>query len=133
MDIFKNTSRPSGTGEPEYFTGKVRQEPIIKAPEPARIFAVSVTFEPGAHTNWHTHPYGQTLYVLSGVGLVCKWGDAIMEILPGDTVWIPPGEKHWHGASPDKAMTHIAMQEQKDGVPTEWLEAVTDAQYGGAK
>lgn len=129
MQIYKNTDRPSGKGDPQYFTGMVRQEPIIQAPEPARIFAVSVTFEPGARTNWHTHPFGQTLFVISGVGLVSTWDEAVQQILPGDTVWIPPGEKHWHGASPEKAMTHIAMQEQKDGTPTDWLEAVTDTQY----
>lgn len=131
MDIYKNTSRPSAKGPAEHFTGQVRQEPIIQAPEPARIFAVMVTFEPGARTNWHTHPYGQTLHVMSGVGLVCKWDEPAQQILPGDTVWISPGEKHWHGASAEKAMTHIAMQEQKDGSPVEWLEPVTDVQFGG--
>lgn len=132
MQIYTNTSRPSGEGDPLYFTGRVRQDPIIQAPDPAHLFAVMVTFEPGARTNWHTHPYGQTLHVISGAGLVCTWGEAMAEILPGDTVWIPPGEKHWHGARPDKAMTHLAMQESKDGVPTDWLEAVTDAQYADA-
>ncbi len=91
-----------------------------------------MTFEPGARTAWHTHPLGQTLLVVSGVGRVQTWGGPIREIRPGDTVWIPPGEKHWHGAAPTSAMTHIAMQEALDGSPVAWLEHVTDAQYGGA-
>ena len=131
MEHFKNGQRPTKYGPAEYFTGTVLQDLIVEAPAPARIRAVRVTFLPCARTNWHTHPFGQTLHVLSGVGLVCKWNERPQQILPGDTVWIAPGEKHWHGACAEKAMTHIAMQEQKDGVATDWLEPVTDAQYSG--
>lgn len=113
-----------------YFTGRVLQTPIIEAEEPARLRAVSVAFEPGARTAWHTHPLGQTLHVVSGSGLVQMWDGPIQKIRAGDTVWISPGEKHWHGAGPDTAMTHIAMQEALDGVSVEWLEKVTDEQYG---
>ena len=113
----------------EYFTGSVRQEPIIEAPAPARVRALSVTFEPGARTAWHTHPLGQTLIVTSGKGLAQSWGGPIREIRAGDTVWFAPGEKHWHGATPTTAMTHIAIQEALDGKRVDWLEHVTDAQY----
>jgi quercetin dioxygenase-like cupin family protein len=105
--------------------------PIIEAPEPARIRASRVSFEPGARTAWHTHPLGQTLYVESGLGRVQTWGGPIREIRPGDVVWIPPGEKHWHGASPASTMVHIALQEALNGSVVEWLEHVTDAQYDG--
>jgi quercetin dioxygenase-like cupin family protein len=103
----------------------------MNAPEPARVFAASVTFEPGARTAWHTHPLGQTLIVTAGCGRAQRWGGPIEEIRPGDVVWIPPGEKHWHGAASTVAMTHIAIQEQVEGRPTDWLEQVTDEQYGG--
>lgn len=132
MDIYKATARPTATGNPDYFTGTVHQDPIVTAPEPARIRAVSVRFEPGARTNWHTHPLGQTLYVVSGVGRVQKLGEPVQEILPGDTVWIAPEEKHWHGAAPDHAMTHIALQEALDGVHIEWLEPVSNDDYSVA-
>jgi quercetin dioxygenase-like cupin family protein len=129
MDITRNGTRPSVVAPPSYFTGRVRQDPVVEAPAPARLRAVVVTFEPGARTHWHTHPLGQTLLVLSGLGLARTWGGEITEIRPGDTIWIPPGEKHWHGASPGVAMTHLAMQEALDGSPVDWLEPVTDAQY----
>ena len=131
MEIKVAGSAPSRRGPGEYFTGTVWQDPIIEAPEPARIRATTVSFEPSARTAWHTHPLGQTLYVVSGLGRVQTWGGPIREIRPGDVVWIPPGEKHWHGASPKKAMVHIALQEAVNGVAVEWLEHVTDAQYDG--
>ncbi len=131
MEIKRAGSVPSGKGEPEYFTGGVRRDDLMNAPAPARIFAASVTFEPGARTAWHTHPLGQTLVVTAGCGRVQLWGGPIQEIRPGDVVWIAPGEKHWHGAAPTTAMTHIAMQEKLDGKAVEWLEKVTDEQYGG--
>jgi len=132
MDIKRNGSRPSRTPPADYFTGTVRQDPVIEAPEPARLRAVVVTFEPGARTAWHTHPLGQTLYVLSGLGRVQKAGGPIEEIRPGDVVWFEPGEKHWHGASPDVAMSHLAMQEALNGSPVDWLEKVTDEEYSKA-
>jgi len=131
MDIHKASSRPTALANPEYFTGTVLQDPIVTAPNPARIRAVKVAFAPGARTAWHTHPLGQTLYVVSGVGRVQKLGEPIQEILPGDTVWIAPGEKHWHGAASDHAMTHIALQEALDGKHIEWMELVTDEEYAG--
>jgi quercetin dioxygenase-like cupin family protein len=129
MEIKRAGSVPSGKGEPEYFTGAVRRDDLINAPAPARILAASVTFEPGARTAWHTHPLGQTLVVTAGCGRVQLWGGPIQEIRPGDVVWIAPGEKHWHGAAPTTALTHIAMQEKHDGKAVEWLEKVTDEQY----
>jgi quercetin dioxygenase-like cupin family protein len=129
MDITRNGTRPSVVAPPSYFTGRVRQDPVVEAPAPARLRAVVVTFDPGARTHWHTHPLGQTLLVLSGLGRAQSWGGEITEIRPGDTIWIPPGEKHWHGASPGVAMTHLAMQEALDGSPVDWLEPVADAQY----
>lgn len=131
MDIHKASSRPTALANPEYFTGTVLQDPIVTAPNPARIRAVKVAFAPGARTAWHTHPLGQTLYVVSGVGRVQKLGEPIQEILPGDTVWIAPEEKHWHGAASDHAMTHIALQEALDGKHIEWMELVTDEEYAG--
>ncbi len=130
MEIKRNGSRASVKPPEAYFTGTVRQDPVIEAPAPARVRAGVVTFEPGARTAWHTHPLGQTLFVLAGLGRTQKAGGAIEEIRPGDVVWIPPGEKHWHGASPTVAMTHLAMQESLDGKHVEWLEKVTDAEYG---
>lgn len=131
MDIKRIGSRPSVRPPEEYFTGHVRQDAIIEAPEPARVRAVSVTFEPAARTAWHTHPLGQTLVVTSGSGLAQTWGEPIQEIHPGDVVWIPPQEKHWHGASPNTAMTHIAIHEALDGKNVDWLEKVSDSQYAG--
>lgn len=129
MDIHKANSRSTTFVNAEYFTGTVMMDPIIIAPEPARVRALRVSFSPGARTNWHTHPLGQTLYVLSGVGLIQKQGEAIQEILPGDTIWIAPEEKHWHGAAPDHAMCHIAIQEELEGKHADWMEPVTDAEY----
>lgn len=133
MDIMTNGSRPSKAGPAEYFSGSVRQDPINEAPDPARVRAVNVTFEPGGRTAWHTHPLGQTLHVVSGRGLVQKWGEPSQVILPGDTVWIPPGEKHWHGAAADTAMCHIAIHEALDGKHIDWLEHVTEEQYAAAQ
>ena len=132
MDIHRNGDRPSGKGPAEYFTGAVRQDPIVEAPEPARARSVLVTFEPGARTAWHTHPLGQTLFVVSGSGLAQSWGGPVRRIKAGDSVWIPPGEKHWHGAAPETAMSHVAIQEAQDGSHIEWLEHVTDEQYAVA-
>jgi quercetin dioxygenase-like cupin family protein len=114
-----------------YFTGRVLQTPIIEREEPARLRALMVQFEPGARTAWHTHPLGQTLFVVSGAGLVQSWGEPARDIRAGDTISFAPGEKHWHGAGPTTAMAHIAMQEALDGVTADWMEKVTDEQYGG--
>jgi len=129
MEIKRSGSQPSGKGPPEWFTGTVRIDPLINPPPPARVVAAAVTFEPGARTAWHTHPLGQTLIVTAGCGRVQRWGSPLEEIRPGDVVWIPPGEKHWHGAAPTTAMTHIAIQEQLDGKVVDWMEHVTDEQY----
>ena len=131
MDIRQSGSVPSRQMPGDWFTGTVWQDPIVEAPEPARLREARVSFEPGARTAWHTHPLGQTLHVISGLGRVQTWGGPIREIRPGDTVWIPPGEKHWHGASPRNAMVHIAMQEALNGAHVVWMEHVTDAQYDG--
>ncbi|MDW4497357.1 cupin domain-containing protein [Sulfitobacter sp. D35] len=131
MDIMRAGSRPSETGPKEYFTGRVRIDPVVSAAEPARVRAAAVTFEPGARTAWHTHPLGQTLFVLSGAGRAQTEGEAVRALRPGDTVWIPPGEKHWHGAAPDCAMTHLAIQEVENGSPVSWLEQVSDDDYLG--
>ena len=131
MEIKRVGSRPSGRGPAEYFTGAVRVDPLFEAPDPGRVRGALVTFEPGARTAWHTHPLGQTLYVVAGVGRAQTWGGPVREIRPGDTVWIPPHEKHWHGAMPDTAMTHIAIQEKLDGKAVTWMEHVTDEQYRG--
>jgi len=122
---------PSRRPPEEYFTGTVWQDPIIQASAPARLQVAKVSFEPGARTAWHTHPLGQTLYVLSGCGLIQCEGDRIRTIKPGDVIWIPPGEKHWHGASPTNGMVHLAMQEAQNGSVAEWLEKVTDEDYAG--
>jgi quercetin dioxygenase-like cupin family protein len=129
MDIQRCGSRPSGRGPAEWFTGAVRIDPLLAAPPPARVAGASVTFEPGARTAWHTHPLGQTLIVTYGLGRVQREGGPIEEIRPGDVVWFAPGEKHWHGASPHAAMTHIAIQESLDGKVVDWMEHVSDAQY----
>src|SRR5213082_839964 len=132
MDIHIAGSRPSRRAPKEYFTGTVWQDPIIATQAPARIVANRVAFEPGARTAWHTHPLGQTLYVISGVGRIQTKGGPIREIRPGDVVWIPPNEKHWHGASPTNGMTHVAMQEALDGSYVTWMEQVTDAEYSAS-
>ena len=129
MHIHLAGSRPTRKAPKEYFTGTVWQDPIIATEAPARIVSTRVSFEPGARTAWHTHPLGQTLYVISGVGRAQTKGGPVCEIRPGDVVWIPPGEKHWHGASPTNGMTHIAMQELLDGSYVTWMEHVTDAEY----
>lgn len=129
MKIERCGSRPSVTPPASYFTGSVRQDPLIEAPAPARVRAVSVTFEPGARTAWHTHPLGQTLVVTSGSGLAQKRGGPVEAIRAGDVVWFAPGEEHWHGAAPTTAMTHIAIQEALDGRSVDWLEHVADADY----
>ena len=131
MDITRAGSQPSATGPADWFSGTVRIDPLFQAAAPARVAGAAVTFEPGARTAWHTHPLGQTLIVTAGFGRAQRWGGAIEEIRPGDVVWFPPGEKHWHGASPTTAMTHLAVQEQLDGKAVEWLEQVTDEQYAG--
>jgi quercetin dioxygenase-like cupin family protein len=129
MDIHLAGSRPTRRAPKEWFTGTVLQDPIIAAETPARLVVNRVSFEPGARTNWHTHPLGQTLYVISGVGRVQTKGGPMREIRPGDVVWIPPGEKHWHGGAPTTSMTHLAMQESLDGKTADWMEPVTDAEY----
>ena len=129
MDIHRNGSRPTRRGPADYFTGTVRVDPLFQAPDPARVSGASVTFEPGARTAWHTHPLGQTLIVTAGCGRAQRAGGPVEEIRPGDVVWFPPGEKHWHGATPTTAMTHIAVQERLDGSPVTWLEKVTDEEY----
>ncbi|MGN6552055.1 MAG: (R)-mandelonitrile lyase [Pararhizobium sp.] len=131
MDITRNGSQASGKGPADWFTGTVRIDPLFAANAARRAAAACVTFEPGARTAWHTHPLGQTLVVTSGLGLVQREGGPIEEIRPGDVVWFEPGERHWHGASPTTAMTHIAIQENLDGKVVDWMEHVTDVQYQG--
>src|SRR5215216_207134 len=121
MEIKRSGSQPSAKGPAEWFTGTVRIDPLIDVPEPARIAGASVTFEPGARTAWHTHPLGQTLIVTAGCGWAQREGGPVEEIRPGDVIWFPPGEKHWHGATPTTAMSHIAIQEQLDGRAVEWM------------
>ncbi|MCB1054663.1 MAG: cupin domain-containing protein [Acidobacteria bacterium] len=130
MNIQRAGSQASMQGPEDWFTGTVRIDPLFQAPDPARVGGATVTFEPGARTAWHTHPLGQTLIVTAGVGRVQRAGGPIEEIRPGDVVWFPPGEKHWHGAGPKTAMTHIAIQESLDGKAVDWLEHVSDEQYG---
>lgn len=129
MEIKRAGSQPSGKGPEEYFSGTVRVDPLFRACDPARIAGAIVTFEPGARTAWHTHPLGQTLIVTAGAGRAQREGGPVEEIRPGDVVWFAPGEKHWHGASPTTAMTHIAIQEMQDGKAVDWMEKVTDEQY----
>jgi quercetin dioxygenase-like cupin family protein len=132
MDIKRSGSQPSGKGPTDYFTGTVRIDPLFEPRDPARAFAANVTFEPGARTAWHTHPLGQTLIVTAGCGLAQRWGGPIEEIRPGDVVWFPPDEKHWHGATATAAMTHIAIVEKLDGKSADWMEKVSDEQYAGS-
>lgn len=129
MDIYRAGSKPTQKSSPDWFTGTVWQDPIVEAPEPARVRAVKVTFEPGARTAWHTHPLGQTLHLISGVGLIGLRDDHPKIINAGDTVWIPPNEEHWHGATPTNSMTHIAIQESMNGSVANWLEKVADSEY----
>ena len=132
MDIRPSGSVPSRRGPADSFTGTVWQDPIIETPAPARVRSGLVRFEPGARTHWHTHPLGQTLFVVSGAGRVATWGGEPRVIRAGDVVWIPPGEKHWHGAGPNTVMEHVAMQEALDGKHVTWMEPVTDEQYKAA-
>ena len=129
MEIKRGGSQPSGKGTSEYFTGTVRIDPLFEANDPARARGASVTFEPGARTAWHTHPLGQTLIVTVGCGRAQRWGGSIEEIRPGDVISFAPNEKHWHGAAPTTAMTHIAIVEQLDGKSADWMEKVSDKQY----
>jgi quercetin dioxygenase-like cupin family protein len=129
MEIKRIGSEPSGKGPVEYFTGTVRIDPLFEPPDPACTLGASVTFEPGARTAWHTHPLGQILIVTAGCGLAQRWEGPIEQIRPGDVVWFPPGEKHWHGATPTTAMTHIAIVEKLDGKSADWMEKVSDEQY----
>ena len=131
MEITRSGSQPSGKGPSDYFTGTVRVDKLFEAPDPARVVGASVTFEPGARTAWHTHPLGQTLFVTSGFGRAQRFGGPVEEIRPGDVIWFAPGEKHWHGASPTTAMTHIAIQEKLNGKTVDWMEQVSDEQYQG--
>jgi quercetin dioxygenase-like cupin family protein len=130
VEITRNGSQPSTKGPAEYFTGPVRVDPLFAARDPSRTSGASVTFEPGARTAWHTHPAGQTLIVMAGLGWVQGWGGPVQEMRPGDVVRIPPGQKHWHGATATTAMTHIAIQEQVNGKVVNWMEKVSDEQYG---
>jgi len=129
MEIKRSGSQASTNGPIDWFTGAVRIDPLFEAPEPARVRVASVTFESGARTAWHTHPLGQTLIVTSGLGWAQRWSSPIEEIRPGDVVWFSPDEKHWHGATPTTAMTHIAIQEALNGKVVEWMEKVSDEQY----
>ncbi len=129
MEIKRNGTQTSQQGSESYFTGSVRVTPLFQAAEPARLNGASVTFEPGARTAWHTHPLGQTLIVTAGLGWVQREGGSIEEIVPGDVILFPPGEKHWHGAAPTTALTHLAFQEMLDGKTAEWFEKVSDEQY----
>ena len=129
MELKRSGSQPSAKGPAEYFSGTVRVDPLFQTAAPARGLGVSVTFEPGARTAWHVHPLGQNLIVTAGCGLVQSWGGPVEVIQPGDVVSCPPGEKHWHGATPTAAMTHIAVVERLDGVAVNWMEKVTDEEY----
>jgi quercetin dioxygenase-like cupin family protein len=129
VEITRNGSRPSSKGPEEYFTGSVRVDPVFQVGDPIRVNAGSVTFEPGARTAWHTHPLGQTLIITAGLGWVQTEGGPIEDVRPGDVVWFPPGEKHWHGATPTTGMTHIAVQESLNGKNVDWMEKVSDEQY----
>lgn len=129
MEIKRSGAQPSGTGSAAYFTGSVRIDPLFQAPNPARVVGASVTFEPGARTAWHTHPLGQTLIVTAGCGWAQREGGPVEEIRPGDVIWFPPGEKHWHGATATTGMTHFAIQEALEGKTVDWMEKVSDEQY----
>jgi len=129
IKVTRSGSQPSRPGPAEYFTGSVRVDPLFDANAPSRVNGASVTFEPGARTAWHTHPLGQTLIVTAGAGWVRQWDGPVQEIRAGDLVWIPPGTKHWHGATATSAVTHIAIQEHLDGKNIEWMEKVSDEQY----
>ena len=132
MDIHRADDRPTRKAPAKWFTGDVWQDPIIEAPEPARVRSLRVSFAPGARTNWHTHPLGQTIHIVAGVGRVQAQGGPVREVRAGDTVWFAPGERHWHGAAPDHGMVHIAFQEALDGVQADWAEPVSEADYAAA-
>ena len=129
MQITRVGSQPSSKGSQEYFTGTVRIDPLFQVREPSRVSAASVTFEPGARTAWHTHPLGQRLIITAGVGWVQREGGPVEEVRPGDVVWFPPDLKHWHGATPTTAMTHMAIQETVNGKNVDWMEKVSDEHY----
>ena len=129
MEIKRNGSQPSSKGPADWFTGNVRMDPMHQSEAPSRVSVASITFEPGARTAWHSHPLGQTLVVTAGSGRVQNWGEKIKEIQPGDVVWTPAGEKHWHGAAPTTAMTHLSILENLDGKAVDWMEHVSDEQY----
>jgi quercetin dioxygenase-like cupin family protein len=129
MEIKRVGTQPSAKGSSDWFTGSVRIDPLFQAPDPALVSGASVTFEPGSRTAWHKHPLGQTLIVTAGCGLAQRWDGPVEEIRPGDVIWFAPGEKHWHGATPMTGMTHIAIQEKKDGKVVDWMEHVNDEQY----
>jgi quercetin dioxygenase-like cupin family protein len=131
MEITPAGSRPTRPGPAEWFTGTVLLDPVIETPAPARVQVARVTFEPGARTAWHRHPLGQTLHILLGVALIGRDDGRIERANPGDTVWFEPGERHWHGATPDALMTHLAIQEALEGSAASWEEHVTDEEYGG--
>ncbi|HEY2855532.1 MAG TPA: cupin domain-containing protein [Gemmatimonadaceae bacterium] len=131
MEMKRAGTQPSTKGNADWFTGTVRLDPLFQAPAPARAAGAMVTFEPGARTAWHTHPLGQTLIVIAGCGRAQREGGPIEEIRPGDVIWIPPNERHWHGASPSTAMTHIAIQESLEGRAVDWMEKVSDEEYNG--
>jgi quercetin dioxygenase-like cupin family protein len=131
MEIKRAGSRPSGKGPADYFTGSVRIDPLLDAPDPGRVAGAMVTFEPGARTAWHTHSLGQNLIITAGCGWVQHEGGPVEEVRPGDVVWFPPGERHWHGVTPTTAMSHIAIQEKQDGKAVDWMEQVSDDQYRG--
>lgn len=132
MEIKAIDSQPAQPGSEQFFTGRVQVQPLFSAEAPARMSCGCVTFDPSARSAWHTHPLGQTLIVTSGRGFVQSWGGPIREIKPGDVIWTAAGEKHWHGAAPDSAMTHIAIQEALDGKVVDWMEKVTDVEYSRA-
>jgi quercetin dioxygenase-like cupin family protein len=131
MEMKRAGTQPSTKGNADWFTGTVRLDPLFQAPAPARVAGAMVTFEPGARTAWHTHPLGQTLIIIAGCGRAQREGGPIEEIRPGDVIWIPPNERHWHGASPSTAMTHIAIQESLEGRAVDWMEKVSDEEYNG--
>jgi quercetin dioxygenase-like cupin family protein len=133
MEIKRNGSQPSSKGPEEWFTGMVRVDPLFQRESPARVAGVNVTFEPGARTAWHSHPLGQALIITFGPGLVQRWGGQVEKVHPGDVILFQPGEKHWHGAAPETAMTHIAIHEYLDGKAVDWMEKVTDEQYLNVK
>lgn len=130
MEIFRAGHKPSVPGPEDWFTGTVRIDPLFNPAAPDRVQGAQVTFEPGARTAWHTHPLGQTIVITSGIGRVQRWNGPLETVRPGDIVWFPPGEKHWHGAAPTTAMTHLAIQEVQNGKVVDWMEKVSDDQYG---